>query len=310
MDAPSPFLPNTKIQYAWDSTSLSTFKTCPRKYYYTIIRGFRSRGESPHLTFGIHYHSCLEHYDKQRATGADHQTALRSALLKALTDTWTEGPWESEHPLKTRANLIRSIVWYLDEFQHDPARTVILADGSPAVELSFRFNVDDSLVLCGHLDRLVEWNDGIYVMDRKTSTTTLSSYYFDQYEPDNQMSLYTLAGRLVYNSPVRGVIIDAAQIAVGFTRFDRGLTYRSESQLNEWLTDARSWIAIAGDMANDLSDYEGRYPESMFPMNDKSCHQFGGCTFRKICSKSPEVREAFLATDFEVKFWNPLIVRV
>lgn len=332
MDAPSPFLPNTKIQYAWDSTSLGTFKTCPRKYYYTIIRGFRSRGESPHLTFGIHYHSCLEHYDKQRALGSDHQTALRSALLKALTDTWvdreylhqavwgseelekiplpdTGAPWESEHPLKTRANLVRSIVWYLDEFQHDPAKTVILADGSPAVELSFRFNVDEHLVLCGHLDRLVEWNDGVYVMDRKTSTTTLSSYYFDQYEPDNQMSLYTLAGRLVYNSPVRGVIIDAAQIAVGFTRFDRGLTYRSESQLNEWLTDARSWIAVASDMANDLDNYEGRYPESTFPMNDKSCHQYGGCPFRRICSKSPEVREAFLATDFEVKFWNPLEVR-
>jgi len=313
MTSPSPFLPNSSVQFAWDSTSLGTFKTCPRKYYYTIIRGFRSRGESPHLTFGIHYHSALEHYDKQRANGAEHEEALRSTLLKVLTDTWAEGaPWESDHNLKTRPNLVRSVLWYLEEFRHDPAKTVILADGSPAVELSFRFNVGPTLVLCGHLDRLVEWNDGVYVMDRKTSTTTLSSYYFDQYEPDNQMSLYTLAGRLVYNCPVRGVIIDAAQIAVGFTRFDRGLTYRTEAQLNEWLSDAQSWTGIASNMAHDFDEAltEGSPdPELAFPMNDKSCHQYGGCEFRRICSKSPEVRETFLANDYQVKFWNPLETR-
>jgi len=311
--AESPFLPDTFIQFAWDSTSLGLFKECARKYFYTIIRGFKSRGESVHLTFGIHYHSALEHYDKQRALGANHIEAMRSSLLKVMTDTWVDGaPWESDHPLKTRDNLIRSVIWYLDEFEHDKAETVILANGQPAVELSFRFAIDEHLVLCGHLDRVVNWMDGTYVMDRKTSTTTLSSYYFDQYEPDNQMSLYTLAGRLVYNTPVRGVIIDAAQIAVGFTRFDRGLTYRSEATLEEWLDSTRAFVAQAAEMADEYHQHVAdgqRFPERAFPLNDKSCHKFGGCSFRKICSRSPEVREAFLQTDFEVKPWNPLEVR-
>jgi hypothetical protein len=321
--AESPFLPNTFTQFAWDSTSLGLFKECPRKYLYTMIRGFRPKGESVHLTFGIWYHSALEHYDKRRAAGDDHQVATRAALLKVMSDSWvnrealpsgepamdTGHPWESDHPLKTRPNLIRSILWYLDEFEHDKAQTVILANGQAAVELSFRFRVSDDLVLCGHLDRLVNWMDGIYVMDRKTSTTTLSSYYFDQYEPDNQMSLYTLGGRLVYNTPVRGVVIDAAQIAVGFTRFDRGLTYRSEAQLEEWLDATRTFTYSQADMAeqylNRIADGE-RYPERAFPQNDKSCQKFGGCPYRRICSKSPEVREVFLQTDYEVSHWNPL----
>lgn len=311
----SPFHTGTCIQFAWDSTSLGLYKECPRKYFYTIIRGFKPKGESVHLTFGIHYHSALEHYDKQRALGADHEEALRSSLRKVMTDAWdtaTGAPWESDHALKHRNNLIRSVVWYLEEFKDDKAKTIILANGQPAVELSFRFQVDSDLVLCGHLDRLVEWMDGVYVMDRKTSTTTLSSYYFDQYEPDNQMSLYTLAGRFVYNTPVRGVIIDAAQIAVGFTRFDRGLTYRSESLLEEWLDATRSFVFDAAEMADE---YHNRlnssdpFPERAFPQNDKSCHKYGGCPFCKICSRSPEVREAFLQTDFEVKPWNPLEVR-
>jgi hypothetical protein len=32
--AVSPFLPGTKIQFAWDSTSLGMLKTCPRLYQY------------------------------------------------------------------------------------------------------------------------------------------------------------------------------------------------------------------------------------------------------------------------------------
>ena len=352
----NPFIEGTHVQWAWDSTALGTFKECARKYYYVMIRGFRSRGESPHLTFGIHYHSALEHYDKVRALGMDHEDALRETVKKVMLDTWvdreyeyyekipmsesqsgflhhirygknpvsddgvvgipvpdTGSAWESDHNLKTRANLLRSVVWYLEEFAHDPAKTIILANGQPAVELSFRFEVSPTLVLCGHLDRLVEWNEGTYVMDRKTSTTTLSSYYFDQYEPDNQMSLYTLAGRLVYNSPVRGVVIDAAQIAVGFTRFDRGLTYRTESQLYEWLEDTQHWIRIASEMAQDYGvrlEEDQRFPESAFPLNDKSCHKYGGCQFRHVCARSPEVRESFLQSDFEVRPWNPLIPRI
>lgn len=48
----SPFLPGTKIQYAWDSTSIGYLKTCPRLYQYTIIEGWQSKGESLHLRFG------------------------------------------------------------------------------------------------------------------------------------------------------------------------------------------------------------------------------------------------------------------
>ena len=58
----SPFLPGTKIQFAWDSTSLGLIKTCPRLYQYTMIDGWGHRGESIHLKFGIEYHHALEFY--------------------------------------------------------------------------------------------------------------------------------------------------------------------------------------------------------------------------------------------------------
>jgi hypothetical protein len=307
--APSPFIPGTSLQYAWDSTSLGYLKECPRKYYYTIVEGWRQKGSSVHLEFGGLYHSALERYDDHRAHGQDHESALHDVVTAALNESW---PWPHDHNTKTRFNLIRSIVWYLDQFVEDAAKTVILANGKPAVELSFRFELsrwpseswqslesDQPYLLCGHLDRLVEFSGGTYVMDRKTTGSTLGGYYFDGYNPDNQMSLYSIAGRLVYNTPVRGVIIDAAQVAVGFTRFDRGFSHRTEAQLEEWMKDLGFYLDQAERFARD----------GYWPMNDRSCHNYGGCPFRKVCSKDPAVRQTFLESDFERRPWNPLEVR-
>ena len=138
--------------------------------------------------------------------------------------------------------------------------------------------------------------DGAYVMDRKTTGSTPGPYYFDGFAPDNQMSLYALASKIVFKTPVKGVIIDAAQVVVGFTRFSRGFTHRTDAQLDEWLANTWTWLETARGYA--LADF--------WPMNDKSCHHFGGCVFRKVCSKSPEVRERFLESDFTRIPWNPL----
>src|ERR1017187_3553083 len=84
----SPFLPGTKIQFAFDSTSLGWLKTCPRLYQYSMIEGWRSRGQSVHLDFGQFYHHALELYDRHRATGQDHNEALYEAMKYCLEVTW------------------------------------------------------------------------------------------------------------------------------------------------------------------------------------------------------------------------------
>lgn len=302
-DAPaeSPFLPDTQLQFAWDSTSIGWLKTCPRLYFYQMVEGWRTRGESVHLRFGTEYHAALELYDKLRAIGSDHEDALREVVHETLRRTygWTPDPLHKAAGLKNRFTLIRTVVWYLDQFQDDPAATLILANGKPAVELTFKMNFDGPYMLTGHLDRVVEFGGGTYVMDRKTSSSTIGGYYFDKFSPDNQMTLYTLAAKIVFKTPVKGVIIDAAQIAVGFSRFARGFAYRTEGQLSEWLADTRFWISQAERFAD----------QGYWPMNDKSCDKFGGCPFREVCSKDPGVRETFLRSDFEKQFWNPLEAR-
>lgn len=312
--AQSPFLPGTKIQYAFDSTSLGMLKTCPRLYQYTMIDGWSSSDTSIHLRFGIEYHRALQDYDLSRASGIDHDDAVHDVVRELLTRTYD---FDSNHKTKTRKSLVRTVIWYLDKFKDDPSKTFILANGKPAVEQSFRFELEwgpesktvdekhtlQHYVLSGHLDRIVTFNDDLFVMDHKTTSYAPTEWYFSKYEPDNQMSLYSLASRVVLDAPVRGVIIDAVQIKVDESIFGRGFTYRTPDQITEWVNDLHYWFALAEQYA--IANY--------WPMNDTACDKFGGCRFRQICSKSPSVRERFLEASFikleEDKKWNPLAVR-
>lgn len=288
------------LQFAWDSTSIKLADECLRKYYYKLVEGWQPREYGVHILFGGHFALALEHYYKWIALGDSSNEALHKVVLEVLINTWdTEAgkPVEFLHNSKTRENLVRSIIWYVDQFENETIEVVKLASGKPAVEYSFSLPVDNDIVFTGHIDRLVTYSDEIYAMDQKTTGQTVSSAYFAQYSPDHQMSMYTFAGQMIYGSPVKGVIIDVAQIAVGFTRFERGFTFRTSAQLAEWYEDAMYTIEAA----------RAAVREQHFPMRRTSCNNFGGCEFRSVCGRSPDVRPNFLAADFvRGPRWDPL----
>ncbi len=298
------------LQHAWDSTSLSNYEKCPRYYQFVNLLGYKPVTPSPHLFFGGLYAAALEHFFKHLAQGVEYDEAVRLVVHEALIETWeyehdeegnripgTGQPWDSMHNTKTRETLIRSIVWYLYHFRNDPAETVILSDGTPAVEHSFQLDLDDGITYCGHIDKLVNYSGDIYVSDQKTSGATIGQYFFKQFTPDIQMSGYTYAGKILFGLPVRGVIIDAAQIAVGFTRFERGFVHRTESQLDEWYESSMASIEMA---RRDTK-------ENFFKMNRQGCSNYGGCQFRDVCGASKTHRKRLLANDFiRQPRWDPL----
>lgn len=299
----SPFISGTDIQWAWDSTSLGDFKRCARLYYYTMIEGWVPRDESVHLRFGILYHTALQNYDIAKLKGATHEDATVFCLRELLIESFD---FVSDHKSKTREGLIRTVIWYLEKFRDDNAKTIARPDGTPAVEVSFRFPLpwgpkpDVQYFLCGHLDRVVKYGRDTYVMDRKTTTFAPNSYYFQRYEPDNQMSLYSFAGQIILNTPVKGVIVDAAQIKENATEFGRGFTLRTKGQIKEWIDSLNYWFEL-----------QARYAAlGVWPMNDTSCDKYGGCKFREICNKDPSVRDKFLHANFtqlpKEDRWNPL----
>jgi len=331
------------LQIAWDSHSYGTFLECPRKYFYSIIIGYQTKTPQVHLLWGLAYHECLEKYDKARSEGMSYEDATRIAVRHALlvsgshvqsTSTICKDcayefdepseicpacasekldktprkkwyPWNFHDQNKTRFNLVRSIVWYLDQFKENDLKTVQLSNGKPAVEYSFQMDLDikaatgEQYIYCGHLDRVVEYGAGYYIVDRKTSKNTITKKYFEQYSPDTQMSGYAAAGRIVLDKPLAGVLIDAVQVAVTFSRFQRGFAPRTAGLLDEWLGNLGFWLEYAEHCAR----------KRHWPMNDKSCSHYGGCPFQGVCSRDPSVRQRFLNADFTRQIWDPLIQR-
>lgn len=290
------------LQIAWDSTSLRALKKCPRFYELAILRGYRHRTPAFPLEFGILFHSAMQRYSHERVfKKASHEEALRSVLRWALPEANDKlrGAKNDRSPTA----FIRAFVWYVDHFEFDAIETVQLKDGRPAVELSFRFALpiqipdsEDSYLYCGHIDRMGRYAGGLYVLDFKTTTQSLSSYFFERFSPDPQMSGYTVAGQVLMGERLDGTIIDGIQTQVQGTQFARGFASRNQEVLDEWINDLVYWIKLAERFALD----------NYWPMNDTACHHYSGCQFRGICNKSPSVREQYLAVDFVKEPWNPL----
>lgn len=304
------------VQTAWDSTSISLAQTCLRKYYYRMIASVVGMEDSVHLIFGGVYASSLEKFYGFRAAGYDYSSALRGTVRHALLATWshdradngdaipgTGQPVSFNHAAKTRANLIRTIIWYCEQFGHetpDGIQTHILSNGKAAVELSFALPLSSDLLYCGHLDRVVSYGGHLYWMDQKTTGSTVGPYFFKDFSPDNQFTGYTWAGEAILQSPIKGGIIDAAQIAQGFSRFERGFVTRTRDQINEWLEDVHYTIELAQQATKSQH----------FPMNRTACGNYGGCPYRELCAVTPSLRETFLRSNYkQVQPWSPITPR-
>lgn len=300
-------------QFAWDSTSLSNFVTCPRKYQMQNLHGWQKRKKSVHLIFGGLYASALENFHKLIVVdGLEYWDAAREILHKLLKETWeydldeeghpipgTGGPVDWAHASKTRDTLVRSVIWYMHHFEDDQMEVVVLDNGKPAVELSFTIELEEGseFIYCGHMDKLVNYGGAHMVQDQKTSGSTITPRFFDSFTPDYQMTGYILASQIIFNVPAKVVCVDAAQIAVGFTEFTRGTVSRQRQTLEEFRHEVIHYAKQA--KACHENDY--------YPMNRKSCDNYGGCEFRNICAAIPENRESLLSVGFERRpVWDPL----
>ncbi len=216
-------------------------------------------------------------------------------------------PWKITDPNKNIVTLTRSLVWYCDHFRTSPLHTVLLSNGKPAVELSFFFEAGvaagHTYGFSGHIDRMAidvtrpSAKPGPH--DRKTTKGAINNQYWKQYNPHNQFSLYNAACALHYSQPTWGLTVDAAQVLVNSTNFDRRFIAFPPQLTDEWLREADSYINLAAMYAS----------MGFWPRNDKSCSNYGGCPFIPVCSKSAEYRQGWLTADFVYHPWNPMETR-
>lgn len=259
--------------------------------------------------------SALLHVLRQAATyekcevcgGSGHidGDGLACEMCNGKGKTFLHG-WRSEDPYKNMWTLCRSIVWYLDAFRGRPLRTMTLRNGKPAVEVSFYFDGGQingtDFGFCGHFDRMAEnpeEGNRKSIHDRKTTKGQLNAKYWKSFNPHNQFGLYTAASSIHFENPVWGITVDAAQVLINGTAFQRQFIPFPPALVNEYLEEANIYISLAY-----------RYAEmGKWPRNDKSCGNYGGCPFIDVCSKSESFRQNWLESDYTIQHWNPLEIR-
>lgn len=310
----SPHLPT--LQTVWDSTSIGEARLCERRYKYSIVDGYQPRDTNVHLYFGGLYAKSFERFHNYIAKGDSRKAATERVVSQILSDTWRKDlgrPWPSDDSLKNRGTLIRSVTWYLAQFENDPLETVILRNGKPAVELHFDYDVGytsrltgESFRLTGHIDRVALFESRPAIVDQKTTKFQISPSYFARFNPDTQVSAYLCAGSHILGEPILDMVIDAAQIKVNSTTFQRGVVGRTPAQLDEWISDLFPFF----------ERMERNAEHSQWPMNDKACGiphvdpktqeiKYGGCPFREVCSADPSMRELLLKAGFTKRQWDP-----
>lgn len=320
------------LRLAWDATCLAAFMKDPLVYFWTYVRGHQSISKPRAMLWGTLWHEAIAEYRKQSdwAGGEGWTTtpinledpalhkAIRFTIKRADELNLMDSPCRREDENRRNVyTLVRSLIWYATKYRTDWLAPVVDTDGSLMIEKHFVVPMglksratfvdrsvypaitapEEDYYLCGSLDEIAQDEDGDqFVLERKSTTSTVASYYFDQHDPSVQMWTYDLIGsKIMPMSPLRGVVVEACQTAVGFTRFERHEITRTPEQRKHWLETIHYWVKQAEQCA--LSGY--------WPMNPAS--QTFKSTARDIQRRSPSSWPGLLKTDFEEQpLWNPL----
>ena len=288
-----------------DSTILSTFRSCPRKFFWQYIEHWKPRTESIHLVAGGAFASGVEAARKSYFVEGRPPSESEAAGLKALIHAY--GDFEApEGSAKGLDRVCGALEFYFQAYPlgQDGATPIRFGKDKTGIELSYATPLDfnhpisgDPLLYTGRSDMVAEFAGGIYVYDEKT-TSQLGASWSRQWELRSQFTGYCF-GCQSYGIEATGVIVRGVSILK--TKYDtlQVITYRPQWEIDRWLDQ----------VYHDLNRMKQCHDIGYWDYNlDHSCCEYGGCPFVQCC-KSP-TPEIWLDMYFERKVWDPMDRRV
>lgn len=234
-----------------------------------------------------------------------HRSAPCPKCAHTVTNRWVYAP---ENTKKNRHTLFASVLEYCDsQPTSGGVQPITFPNGQIALEMRFElplpYNTPDGdpYLLCGHLDGMVSVAGEHAVRERKTTGASLGPRFFDRYAPDIQIDNYDLAADMLYGDTLHptAVMAEVMQIAVDFSKLQRGFVTVPAGRREEHLRDIGYWLKAAEQCAE-----QGYYPK-----NASACNNAGGCQFRRVCKEEPgDVREAILQEYYHQDSWSQHIL--
>ncbi len=296
MNIQRPMFPHTI-----DSTILSTFRSCPRKFFWQYVEHWKSRGPSVHLVAGGAFASGIEAardaFYVQSLSAADSEALGITALIRH----YGEFPCPPESP-KSLERMCGALEFYFSQYPlgADGANPITLANGRRGIEFSFAEPLAINHPVSGHpilytgrSDMIAERAGGIYIYDEKT-TSSLGASWGRQWEMRSQFTGYSWAAAK-QGIKTNGAIVRGVSILK--TKYDtlEVPTYRSQHEVDRW----------EQQVIRDLKRMIQMWEEGYWDYNlDGACTDYGGCSFVQVCKAvNPD---DWLPVNFERRVWDPL----
>lgn len=284
-----------------NSSAMTNFHSCPRKFQLADISHWKPKGLSVHLHAGAAYATGLEKareaYFQDGKSPADAEAAGMHALFTAYGDF--ECPSDSAKSLE---RMCGALAFYFDRYplESDPAVPITLPGGKRGIEFSFAEPMDvnhpetgDPILYCGRMDSIVDYAGAIYGEDDKT-TSSLGASWAKQWDLRSQFTGYCWgAGKAGF--PLSGFLVRG--ISILKTKYDtmEALTYRPPWMIERW------YEQTIRDTKRIISMWEEGYWDYNL---DHACSEYSGCEFRQIClSKEPQ---SWLEASFERRARDPI----
>lgn len=301
-----------------DSSLLSSWRSCRRKFYWQTLNSLYPTGKSVHLIAGGAFAAGMEAARRLAfSPRSDHQPShadLLRAAYRAFVREWGDNP-DFADQAKSFENTFSALAEYL--LQHPPSTDIvqplIRPDGSPTVEFTFAIPIlegprhpetGDPFLFAGRFDLLGSYAGLPCVVDEKT-TYSLGFSWDSQWDLRGQFMGYVWAcqqhGYDVQTAIIRGIGIQKREIkiATSIKQYPQYLIDRWYQLLLQDLSE----MVHAYRMVQQAIGWNG-HPDRQFPFNfADACTAYGGCPFSTLCQA--QTPESFF-TSYHHYRWNPL----
>ena len=285
-----------------DSTMLSDYLACPKKFHWGYIRRLQSSKPSIHLHFGGVFAAAL---DAMRQCYYGGAATLDQALAQGFRIASLR--WGNEEldafPPKTFFTCVELLAYYIEThpFGTDPIQPYFRPNGAPATEFTFAIplesilhpDTNQPLVYAGRFDLLGQYNNSLFVVDDKT-TSQLGPSVMTQWALRGQFIGYCWAAKQ-YGYPVAGAVVRG--LCIRTTGFDHAepIIYAPDWLIARWAKRTESALRRM------IEDWKAGY----FPENfDNACTHYSGCQFRQLCETNNP--EPWVDTHYVERTWDPL----
>ena len=298
--APLVYVPSWDVI---DSSKLSVFMDCPRRFFYEYLLGWRSEHKNNHLVFGHAWHKAMEHlllngYSKEQIPEA---YALFEEDYRKHFAPETDELYEPKTPF----NAVQALIAYTRTFASD-----MYEFGTKHTEIGGRISLSDKYHLHFRMDSVNELKNGTPMSLEHKTTGSASRQWADQWALSLQVGTYTHVLHCMFPDAesvlvtINGTVFQKTKID-----FKRVNCHKRLPHMQVWLNNTVSWVEQVRNEYECLA--RCRDDDSVmlaFPMNTGSCTKYFGCPYHVYCCAwaNPLQRCEDPPTGMIIEHWNPM----